>query len=108
MQTGRILQEGDAAADGLVELDVDVGALLDAAGEVGLVEVGEGEAGVGEGAAELIAIGGGGGGSVEGVVDGGAAEGGDLGADGERWGRTGAGTAGGVVRWWERSGDGER
>lgn len=66
-------------AHSIREVDVDVAAFLYTAFQVGLVEIGKRETGVLYGALELVSVAGRR--AVYCVVDGGAAEGGDLGAD---------------------------
>lgn len=88
MKARIVLQEGDTIARFVRKGRVDIAAFLDAAFQVRLVEVREGETGVAYCTLELVTVLGHGGGGVDGVVDARAAEGGDLGAD---WLERGAG-----------------
>ena len=83
MNAGGELQKGDTMTSQLRKVGVDVAAFLDTAFQVRFVEVGEGGACVIYGAPQLVRIAGRGGGICC-VVDSGAAEGGDLGADWEK------------------------
>ena len=76
MKASIILQKGDTTADYLRKVDVDVAAFLDTAFQIRFVEIGKREACVLYGASELVVVTGGR--VVYCVVDGGAADGGDL------------------------------
>ena len=86
MEASAVLQERDAQTDILLKVGVDIAALLDAASQVGLVQVGERAALVRNRALQLVLVAPDAMHGVNCVVDGGAAAGGDLGTDGEDWG----------------------